>query len=128
MTREQIDVLRRGEECGWPHVLYGGSMHVSGEASWRAAVPDMLPGHVYQVAAQLAAIEPGHRRRVEADKREEERLAARDAPFTDEERARIDEDLAEANARAARADSTEGRLGRIEEVLGEIRDSLRKRA
>jgi hypothetical protein len=137
MTQDKVSLLNRAEALEYPFVVYGGSLAVSGEAQYRAMVPDMLPAHVQQVATALEACEPQQRRRLAFAEREALReadraAAARPLDFDDpgdldaQAVRRMREDAAEA-ARRAEQPATRAQLDRLISLMEEVRDGLRKR-
>jgi hypothetical protein len=138
MTQDKVVVLQRGLALGCPAVLYGGSTCMEGEDQYRKRLPEMMPAHVAEVAAQLDRYEPEYRRRLAVEDREAQReadraAAARPLDFDDpgdldaQLARRMREDAAEA-ARRAEQPATRAQLDRLIGLLEEVRDGLQKRA
>jgi hypothetical protein len=129
MSDLRTAILARAEAAGFPMVMFGGSQVLKGVDGWaqlRSLPQATLPG----ISAQLELAEEEVARTRATDAASDQLIADREAlnaPFSDEEEEERQRFLADAAANAARYDSTEARLGRVEAVLVEIRDALKKR-
>jgi hypothetical protein len=138
MTQDKVVVLQRGMALGFPAVLYGGSQGMEGEDQYRRRLPEMMPAHVAEVAAQLDRYEPKHRRRIEAEEREAQReadraAAARPLNFADPsdllaQTVRREREHAAEAARCAELPATRAQLDRLISLMEEVRDGLLKRS
>ncbi len=124
---------QRGEAAYYPVIVLRGTHTFEGERGWIRLLEqgrDLMPGDLTELESQLARAEreDAPRRRAvrdmidEMDRRAEEHAR----PFSPEEEAERQRELAEIREEAAYRRSTEGRLERVESVLIEIRDLLQR--
>ena len=119
---DAVTVLREAELAGWPFVIFGGSRHLSGEASWRATAPTLAPGQIAEVRAALSVKLAQIQKAEDFEDRWAEREAERNAPQSEAEKAEAERFLADAEAAHRRREAE--RPQRIESLLTEIRDAL----
>ena len=125
MTKDQAELLRRGEVADFPYVFTrGGSLHMAGREQWERTVPTLLPEDVTVLSAQCEAhLAQQQRQMAFADAeeiRDADRAAARtpDPAVAEEERA----EAAERYARhvAARPERMESLARRQVELLEQL--------